>query len=272
MTAATETGTRAWQPLTPGGVAAFAAAPFSRLLLVQLVFATVAAAVVVWFLNANCFPVITEAIRQLPSRGEIVDGRLAWPKGSPLALAEGNFLAFTVDLNHAGGARTPAQLEIEFGRESAWMVSLFGYLEYAYPKDWIIEFNRPELEARWGAWKPPLLWLSAGAAILGLMAMWVALATVYFPVVWLAGFLANRGLNAQASWKLAGAALMPGALLATVGIALYGVGVLDLVKCLAIVGAHFVLGWVYLLISPFRAPRFSPAVKTGGNPFAAASD
>ncbi len=60
----------AWQPLTPRGVAAFARASGGRLLLVQLLLASLAAAVVVWFLQEAWFPVIHQAIGQLPGQGE----------------------------------------------------------------------------------------------------------------------------------------------------------------------------------------------------------
>ena len=46
----------AWEPLTPRGVAAFARARLSRLLLVQFVIASLAAAAVVWFLSDGLFP------------------------------------------------------------------------------------------------------------------------------------------------------------------------------------------------------------------------
>ena len=52
--------TFAWEPLTPRGVAAFARANFSRLLLVQFIVALLAAASVVWFLDDGCFPTISD--------------------------------------------------------------------------------------------------------------------------------------------------------------------------------------------------------------------
>src|ERR1035437_6936191 len=68
--------TFAWEPLTPRGVAAFARARLSRLLLLQFVIASLAAAAVVWFLSDGCFPTVRVAIRNLPAAGKIRASRL----------------------------------------------------------------------------------------------------------------------------------------------------------------------------------------------------
>ena len=114
MSASADT-TFAWEPLTPRGVAAFAHARLSRLLLVQFVIASLAAAAVVWFLSDGCFPTVRVAIRNLPAAGEIHAGRLDWPGHLPQLLAEGRFLAFIVDPNHSGQIHSPADVQIEFG-------------------------------------------------------------------------------------------------------------------------------------------------------------
>jgi hypothetical protein len=258
----------AWQPLTPRGVAAFARVPLRRLWLVQFIFALLAAAVVVWFVRTAWFPTVREAIGQLPEQGEIRDGKLDWPGDSPQLLAEGHFLAFTVDVNHGGQARSPAHIQIEFGRESFYVLSLLGYREWAYPKDRIIAFNREELGPKWGAWAPPVLWITVGAVIVGLMAVWTLLATIYSVPVWLAGYFTNRDLNLAGSWKLAGAALMPGALLLVTTILFYGWGTLDLVQLTAAGGAHLIIGWIYLFGSALFAPKLSSTTADKDNPFA----
>lgn len=263
-----QTRAGAWQPLTPRGVAAFAGAPLSRLLLVEFIFAMVTAAAVAWFLHTDWFPIISEATRQLPARGEIRGGRLNWTANSPQVLAEGNFLAFTVDLDHGGSVRLPAHLQVEFGREDVRLFSLLGYAACPYPGNWIIVFNRSELEPWWGAWEPAIAWITAGLVVAALMAGWTLLASLYCLAVWLTGFFANRNLNLRASWKIAGAALMPGALLMIAGIVFYGAGALDLVKLGVISGAHVVLSWIYVLASPLLAPRLAAVAATRSNPFA----
>ena len=99
------------------------------------------------------------------------------------------------------------------------------------------------------------------------MASWAALATIYFLVVWLVGFFANRELNFRASWKLAGAALMPGALLLTLGILFYGLGAMDLVQLTAAFIAHFVIGWIYLIAAPVFVPKLEVTGPVKKNPF-----
>jgi hypothetical protein len=256
----------AWEPLTPRGVAAFAHAKFSRLLLVQFAAALVVAVSVVWFLDDGCFQTIRAAIQNLPDAGKISAGKLDWRGGSPQLLAEGKFLAFDVDLDHSGQIHSPADFQIEFGRESVRIFCLPGFSEFFYTPDRSAPFNRVELEPLWGAWSAEILFLAAVATVIGVLLSWWILATVYFLPAWLLGFFANRDLNFRAGWKLSGAALMPGALLMAAGIFLYGFGALDLVELGFIFGAHFVLGWIYLFVSVLFLPRIS-AAEPGGNPF-----
>jgi hypothetical protein len=259
----------AWIPLTPPGVAAFARASLGRLLSVQLIFALLAASAIVWFLRTAWFPVVDSAIHHLPAQGEIRDGKLNWPENSPELLAEGNFLAISVDLEHEGQLRPPAHVQMEFGRSDVYIFSLAGYGRLNYSRDLVVSLTRTELEPRWGAWRPPILWLTFGAVVAGLMTSWAVLATIYFLAVWLISFFANRALNFSASWKVAGAALMPGALLLTAAIFLYGSGAIDLLQLAAAFAAHFVVGWIFLFAAPWFATKIDVATGAKKNPFAA---
>jgi hypothetical protein len=258
----------AWEPITPRGVAAFAGAKIARLLLVQFVFAALVAGAVVWFLYDGCCPTIREAIGQMPAEGEIRSGQLDWRGDSPRLLAEGRFLAFSVDLERAGDIRSPAHLQVEIRRDGMLFHSLFGYLELRHPRGWLIAFNRTELQPWWGAWQPWLLALAAICVIVCLMVIWPVLATLYMLPVWLIAFYANRDLSVCRSWKLAGAALMPGALLMAGGMVLYDLAVLDLVRLMLVFGAHLMLGWVYVAVSPWFVPLESASVAEKTNPFA----
>ena len=94
----------------------------------------------------------------------------------------------------------------------------------------------------------------------GLMVSWACLATVYCLPAWLIGFFANRDCSLGGSWRLAGAALMPGALLMCAVIVLYGWGALDLVR-LAVAGSSaFVVG----LGLPVDQPPVLAAAPGGG--------
>ena len=257
----------AWEPLTPRGVAAFARARLSRLLLAQFVVASLAAASVVWFLSDGCFPAVRAAIRNLPAAGEIRAGRLDWSHRKPQLLAEGHFLAFIVDPDHGGQIHSPADVQIEFGERTVRVYSLLGYRDFPYPADQIISFNRTDLEPLWGAWEPEWLAITVLAVVAILMLTWALLATVYFLPAWLIGYFTNRDLNLCGSWKLAGAALLPGALLLTAAIVLYDFAALDLVQFCFVFGAHVALGWIYLFLSQLFLPRIDSAPPKG-NPFA----
>jgi hypothetical protein len=257
----------AWQPLTPRGVAAFARASSARLQLVQFLVALVAAGAVVWFLHTAWFPTVSTAIGQLPTTGGIRHGRLDWNGDTSQLLAENHFLALAVDLQHSGTVHSPAHVEIEFGERDFKIFSLLGFVEGAYPRQSSIAFNRSDLGPWWGAWAPALLAIAAGLVISGLMISWALLATVYCGAAWLVGFFANRELSVSGSWRLAGAALMPGALFLTAAIVLYGLGDLDLVRLAAAAGGHFVIGWIYLVVSPLWLPPQQAVAAVNANPF-----
>ena len=255
----------AWEPLTPRGVAAFARASFERLFIVQSVFALLATAAVVWCLSDGIYPVIDEAINQLPDAGSVHGGKLDWRDDSPLMLAEGRILAISVDLQHTGALRSPADYQIEFGRDDIRIYSIFGEGYLNYPGGYIIAANREEARPAWGAWGPDMIGLAAIGAFLGLLFVWAILAAIYCLPVWLLCFFANRDLNFPASWKLAGAALLPGSALVSIGMVMYDLGGFDLVQLGFTFAMHLIIGWIYLFVSPLFLNRVLPAEKK--NPF-----
>jgi hypothetical protein len=182
-----------------------------------------------------------------------------------MMLAENRHLAIGVDLDHGGQLRSPADFQFELGRDSVVIFSLFGEAEVGYPPGYIIATNHGDARPAWGAWAPNFLGLAAIAVFFGLLLMWAGLATVYCLPVWLMCFFVNRDLTFRASWKLAGAALMPGATLVSVALVLYGLGVFDLVQLCFAFGMHVILGWIYLFVSPMFLHRAQPAEKK--NPF-----
>ena len=116
-----------WQPLTRRGVAAFAPGSAGKLLLVQLLVASLSTGVLVWFLQTAWFSVITEGVTRLPARGAVRAGVLDWPGESPVKLADNHFLALVVDLSHSGAIRSPAHLQVSLAattcKSSPWAVS-----------------------------------------------------------------------------------------------------------------------------------------------------
>jgi hypothetical protein len=255
----------AWEPITPRGVAAFARASFERLFVVQAIVALLGAAAAVWLLSDGIFPTVSAAISELPETGEIHGGKLDWREDSPVMLAEGRILAFSVDLEHGGALRSPADFQFEFGSDSVRIFSLFGETLISYPRDYVIATNVTDARPAWGAWAPDILGLVAIGTFFGLMLIWAVLATVYFVPVWLICLFTNRDLNFRASWKLSGAALLPGALLLALSLVLYDFGGFDIVQLCFAFGMHLVIGWIYLFVSPMFLKRALPAEKK--NPF-----
>jgi hypothetical protein len=256
----------AWLPVTPRGVAAFARGSLERLMVVQAVVALLAAAVVTWVLANGFVPTIGQAVDNLPKSAGITRGKLNWPDTTPEILAQGHFLSFSVDLQHSGTLRVPAQFQFEFGGDSLVIISLLGQMEVPYRPDQSFYFDRPDVQPAWGAWSPDFLGLAAVGTFFALLLVWWLLTTLYFLPVWLVGFFTDRDLRLRAAWKMTGAALMPGALLLTLGLWLYGLAMFDLIQLAFAFTVHFVIGWIYLFVSPMFLNRVK--AKEAANPFA----
>jgi hypothetical protein len=187
-------------------------------------------------------------------------------------LAENRFFSLAVDLDHSGNLAPAAHVQLQFGERDWQVASVFGVLDVAsldtrYPANTIIPLDRTSAEPWWGA-REPFLLLAVLAVVMGsLVVSWLVLATLYAPVAWLAGFYANRELTLAGSWKLAGAALMPGALLLSVALVLYGLQVFGLGRLGLAFVLHFVTGWIYLGLSPLFLPRHPEVVPARANPF-----
>ena len=257
----------AWQPLTPRGVAAFAADSLGRLLLVQLLVAALVAAMAVWFVNDNWFPVARDAVQALPDHAELHDGHLLWTNTTPLRLAGNRFLALNVDDRNAGTLGREADVELALHDNHFVVGSLLGVMEFPYQRDWAISLCRADAIPWWGAWELPLLALLAGAVGLALLvSLWV-LATLYTPFVKAFAFYANRQLGWRGSWKLASAALLPGAFVVAAGIFCYGSLGIDLLQLGLFYLLHFITTWVYIAASPFFLPKEPAVAAPSANPF-----
>ena len=257
------------EPITPRGVVGFAHAGVLWLWFAQLVTASLAAFAVLWFFNGSCVPAVDKAIRNLSGTGEIHSGELAWHGGSPVVLAEERFLALVIDLNHTGQFHCTSDVQVEFGRDSIRVFSLLGYADFYYPynpPNQVIPVSREALEPLWGAWLPEIRAVLVAVVLAGLLVLWTALAIIYWIPVWLLAFLAGRELGFLASWRFAGASLLPGALLLAVGIFLFNVGVLDLVQISLVISSHLLLSWIYLFVGLLFLPGRGSG-KAKKNPF-----
>jgi hypothetical protein len=256
-----------WQPLTLGGVAGFGRASLGRLFKVQTAVALLLAASVIWFLAGACFPQVDQAVAALPDQCGIRNRRLSWAGASPVVLAEGPFLAITVNLEGGETLARGVDLQFELGREELRIRSLLGYFPMRYPAGWTLTLDRLETQAWWGAWRGFLL-LGAGAAtVAGLFASWCVIALVYsFPVRTIA-FYADRQVSGWGSWKVASAALLPGTVLMAAALGLYRFHRLNLIALLFAWLIHWGVGWIYVGLAPLRLPRTPGAQAVKRNPF-----
>ena len=257
-----------WQPLTFGGVAAFARARWSRLWLVQSVVAACVAVAVVLVLGRGWFPVVTEAVSSLSDFGSVRGGRLAWPKSEALLLGENRFLGLVLDLEETGAAGQIADLQVEFTREHIKLVTLLGYAALPYPTGVEIELNRQRLDPWWNAWRPAFMFGGGLTTVAFLFASWFALAALYAVPVRVLAWLGGRAASPGKCWRLASAALLPGALWMAGAILLYAGEVLSLIGLGIAFGLHLVISWIFVLGAPFCLPRRAEeAEEIGANPF-----
>lgn len=253
---------RAWQPLTFGGVARYAHDWLGRLLATLLFFAAFAAGVVVFVANRAWTPVIEAAIEKLPPTAEIRAGRLTAP--APLLLAESPFLSVRLNPENAPSPSSPADLQIELARNDLRLRSIFGAAAIPYQPQWTIGLSANEREPWWGAWKPAALaWLWIGTALY-LLISWFFLALIYFIPARIAAFYADKNVTLFGAWKLSMAALMPGAILLSIALLLYGLAQIRLLELLGAFVLHFAIGLIFVTGGAMRLPSVIHNVQ---NPF-----
>jgi hypothetical protein len=256
-----------WQPFTFRGVAALATGPPRRLLKVQLLATLWVAGSLGWFLGTAWWPVIDRSVAQLPIQAAVRNQTLSWDGSLPARLGENAFLAITVDREGHHARTSTSDLELELVRDGVRVHSLFGHLTVPYPRGYVVTLNRLEFEAWWGAWRWPLLAAVCGGSSLALLTGWYFFAAGYSAWVRFFSFFADRAATSTVCWRLAAAAQAPSAVLLGGAIFLYGLHRLSLVGLLFALVVQLVVGWVYLLLSPFWLPRQSKAAVRGPNPF-----
>lgn len=252
----------AWLPFTFGRVASFANASMDRLALVQLIMALAIGATVLRFVERRYAPVIAAAIQNMPEDAVLRNGVLVGATHGTLAVGE--FLSLAVDLDEGPlGQVGDVQLELHRGYFAVCPMyrALAGVGELRYPPG-EIPMGRTDLQARWEAWRPMLYaGLVAGVAA-GLMLTWAVLAALYAIPARLGAFFSDRELGLGQCWKVASAALMPGAALMEAALLLYGARRADLIGLSILAAAHLVAGWIYLAGGVWRSPRKKLIAKT----------
>ena len=237
-----------------------------RLFLAQLATAGMVAITVVWFLSEAWFPVVTEAIQKLPETGEIRGATLHYSGTSPVRLAENRRLAIVVDPERTGEAGHIADLEMTFENTRLAFCGPLGCYNVPYVRGYQLGLNRPELEPAWGAWRGPFLGVAAVCTLLWLFVAWWAVALLYSPLVRVIAFYGDRTITWRGAWRLSAAALLPGAWIMALALALYGYGAVDLPRFALLFAVHFAAGFIYVITSALFLPKFS--AKSGKNPVA----
>jgi hypothetical protein len=260
---------RAWQPFTFGGVAAFAGARLTRLLAAESVAAILVAVIAVWLLHRVYCPVILQFVQKMPESARVADGAL---QGVPETwIAESQFLAIAVKPQPGGEIGQDADLQIQLRQTDVCVGSVFwpdwGWA-WPYGRGTSLNLARSNLEPWWSAWQPVLLAGAGAATLLWLLVGWAVLAAIYMAPAKFAAWMGDRFLPWGGAWRLASAALLPGAVVMAGAMLLYGWSAIDLVGLSFFAALHVVLGWVYLVGGSCKVTRLFPD-ESKRNPFTA---
>ncbi len=115
--------TAAWQPLTFGGVAAFASARLGRLMLVGFVAATIFGAGLVWFLQRDYCPVVLQAIQKMPDTARVDGGKLR--RCHDTMISESKLLAIAVTPESAADIGQGADVQFQLRQTDFCVGSIF---------------------------------------------------------------------------------------------------------------------------------------------------
>ncbi len=261
----------AWQPVTGGGIARFAAASGVRTLTLQVVYSAMVAAVALWAFRQAWFPAINQALPRLPvAEAEIRGGRLTWPDTEAHLLSERPQLSVSVDPSGTGESGRSGDLQVEFRQRGLRLEGLFGHQELPYPPEFQLPLDRTGATAAWGAWSWPILAVAgmlAGALVLILG--WVVATLLTLPVFTLAWML-GRNVTVAGAWRMGLAAGLAGWGFFGLGLVLYATAWIRLPGLAAALLAQMLTILIWSLWALFHLPR---RTRTGsavsGNPFGA---
>ena len=269
--ATTPPGVVAGQPITFGGVAAFAETSWRRLFIIQAIVALAGTAAMGLFLFGTLLPALDKAVTNLPENAYILRGELAWPDLDSVLLVDDHALAILVSPTGTHELGRATDIRVELRAKEFRYYSMFGYVVQPYPVNTKISLSRTEAEPWWGARRPFFIGGILVGTALGLWVTWMVLGTVYSLYAKFLAFWGNRKLSWSGAVKLSAAALLTPALVYSAAIAGYGLGLLPLEALLGAFLLHVVLGWIYVSIAPFRIGKEKVATPVAGmaasNPF-----
>lgn len=259
--------TRPAQPFTPAGVAAFQTRPTWQVPVWWLAVAVLAVLVVRAAWSGTWEAALDQAAHALPpSAGSVTDGRLFWSNATPvLTLHSGPFLGVAVSPDDPTAQGRTADVQLVLHRRGAVFGSLLGTLTVPYPRDFHLPLDTVTTPGSWAGWRGPVRQAVGAATAIALPASWTLLASLYAPVLWLWCLVRGRRATLGGCWRMAGAALVPGALVMLGAVGLYALGGLRLEGLLLAQPLHLLPGWILCLLAPRHLPpRTGPA---GPNPF-----
>jgi hypothetical protein len=182
------------------------------------------------------------------------------------------FLVILVDLDAVEPVGAQGDLQCELGRSQVKLRSLLGYVPLPYPRSWLIQLDRTQVEAWWGAWEP-FLWISLGLLLVSLwISLWTCVATGLATLLRLTIFFLDRRGSWCVCWRLTLAAQLPGALWLAVTIILYGLHQLDLIAFLFAACLHVFIAGIYLVCALGLLPYTTTAQHRAPNPFRVLSE
>jgi hypothetical protein len=258
----------AGQPITFGGVAAFARVSWRRLFIIQTVVAGGAVAAVLILVFNALLPAIESAIQNLPENGYVLRGELAWPDLEAKQLNESRWLTVIVAPANKHSFGHSADFRVELHAQEARLYSMLGYMQMEYSDDFSLLLSHADAAPWWGARRPFFIAGVIVGTFIGLWLTWMLLALLYAPVAKFMAFWGDRDLAWPQAYRICAAALLTPAVVYSAAIALYGLGWLPLEGLLGACALHILMGWIYVVGASFRpAKRPELVALAKENPF-----
>lgn len=254
-------------PVTFAGTVAFSRKSASWFLLGWLCTAALASATCLWFVHARWVPVFEATIDALPSDLKMNAGVLeAFPEGE-LVQQQNGFISLLITPSRQSQGNMTADFQIAATPNELRFRSLLGYLSIPYPVGAEFKLLHSDVKPWWRAREALFTVLAFCVVSSALLATWTLLATLYFFPIAIANFFATRRNEFWATWRLAGSLLLPGALIMTLSILLYGFHLLGFLGLLVATALHFVIAWIYGVATIKHIPPIPSTPRSGTNPF-----
>jgi hypothetical protein len=197
-----------------------------------------------WALHHSWGPVLRHAALALPDTSMIDEGTLRWEGPAPIVLHQGSSLSVVVDPASHRESALASDLTLSLESHGFAFNSLFGWFEVKYPPG-RIPLARNEVTAAIAAWTFPVLAALGASIAVGLLITWAVLSTLYSLVLLLVSPLLGCWVRWGTAWRLAGASLLPGAMLMCGAVILYATRQLNWIGLLLAFPIHLVVGWIY---------------------------